>query len=350
MIKLNIQLFGGNDTYYKDYQKENSLNVGDSFSISMGDKVYDNVPVYLLGSLGGSNPGGREAVAAAALVTWLYDQETGGSTKRSKINAQNIDAWYQLNKDNIKLDGSTEVLSKWLAPNQSGNNESYGHFLDALEGSEYTRFKSDLENTLQTGVIKEQTTSQDGGTGKQKDPYGDMFNSYYNDIMAYDQEGTMGNKMLENQVSLKTGEANNAAMLAEANLQSQALGQAQSVRDVVNSLKSERMSQLRAGMNQAQLADRELQMLVGSAGQLAQQNQMARQDAVAADLGQNTAYETAFNDYITQAQALGQNAAANYAALVGDSVSQAKLLEDAKKKNAGFITSFNQATGNIPAK
>ena len=133
-----------------------------------------------------------------------------------------------------------------------------------------------------------------------------MFNAYYNDIMAYDQEGTLGNKMLENQVSLKTGEANNAAMLAEANLQSQALGQAQSVRDVVNSLKSERMSQLRAGMNQAQLADRELQMLVGTSGQLAQQNQMARQDAVAADLGQNTAYETAFNDYITQAQALGQ--------------------------------------------
>lgn len=345
MIKLNIQLFGGNDTNPNDYKKESSLNVGDNFKLSIGDKVYDNVPTYLLGTLGGSNPGGREAVAAAALVTWLYEQETGGSTERSKTNAQNIDAWYQANKDNIKLDDSTEVLSKWLEPKQSWNVESYGHFLDALEGSEYTRFKKDFENTLKTGVVKQ----QDGDTDEQKNPYENMFNAYYNDIMAYDQEGTLGNKMLENQVSLKTGEANNAAMLAEANLQSQALGQAQSVRDVVNSLKSERMSQLRAGMNQAQLADRELQMLVGSAGQLAQQNQMARQDAVAADLGQNTAYETAFNDYITQAQALGQNAAANYAALVGDSVSQAKLLEEAKKKNPNFTDNFNQVTGT-PAK
>ena len=155
----------------------------------------------------------------------------------------------------------------------------------------------------------------------------DAFNKYYNDVMRPQQEGTFGKQMLDTNYNLFTKEAQNAAMLAESSLQAQALAQAQTTKQVVDSLRQERFAQLRAGMNESQLADRELQMLLGTTQQLTAQNQQARQDALAASLGQSTAYEQAFNQYIEQATALGQNATANYASAVADPIDQSYMLK-----------------------
>lgn len=155
----------------------------------------------------------------------------------------------------------------------------------------------------------------------------DAFNKYYADVMRPQLEGTFGKQVLDNNYSLFTKEAQNAAMLAESSLQAQALAQAQTTKQVVDSLRQERFAQLRAGMNESQLADRELQMLLGTTQQLTAQNQQARQDALAASLGQSTAYEQAFNQYVEQATALGQNATANYASAVADPIDQAYMLK-----------------------
>lgn len=109
-------------------------------------------------------------------------------------------------------------------------------------------------------------------------------------------------------------------------MQSQAIQQAQAVKQVTDSVRSERAAQLRAGMSESQLADRELQMLMGSVNQMSDQAQMASQEATAAQLGQSTARENAFNQYIEQTTTLGQNASANYASHVGDANAQAEEL------------------------
>lgn len=328
MIKLNIQLFGG-DTAVDHQDRADSDGDGVVTIPGLNGETY-KVPATLFSRVdadSGRNSNADEEIREAKV--WMSYYLTYGEVPTNTIQLTKYGRDIGLGTREVRHDAKSGAYHNYILPGLK----------DAMATGRIT-------DTTGRAVLPDGVSPDEVST----DAVENAYNQYYNDIMAYDQEGTFGNAILNNQVSLKTKEADNAAMLAEANLQSQALGQAQSVRDVVNSLKSERMSQLRAGMNQAQLADRELQMLVGSAGQLAQQNQMARQDAVAADLGKNTAYETAFNDYITQAQALGQNATANYAALVGDSVTQAKLLEEAKKKNPGFINSFNQATGNTTPK
>lgn len=169
----------------------------------------------------------------------------------------------------------------------------------------------------------------------------DALNQYYNDLFSR-KEGTLGADILANNISLYEKEAANAELVAETSVQQQALAQAQAVKQVTDSLRSERMSQLRAGMSEAQLADRELSMLVGSTNQLSAQATQASQDVLTAKLGGATAQEQAFNDYITQTTALGQNAAAMYAADAGDL--HAKALQYQHQMAAeGQTVSYKQA-------
>ena len=181
------------------------------------------------------------------------------------------------------------------------------------------------------------------------DPREQMYNQYYNDIFSL-EEGTIGKKLLDNNTSLYQKEAENAGIIARAGAQSQALAQASSIKQITDQVRAERMAQLRAGMSESQLADRELQMLMGSVGQLNQATQMADQGALEAELGGTTAREYAFNDYMKDAQVLAQSGAANYASQVGDLLTQAIAyrnanlaagrnitLEQAKKEMAGEV-------------
>ena len=144
-----------------------------------------------------------------------------------------------------------------------------------------------------------------------------QYHQYYNDLYSR-KEGTLGKEILDNNISLFEKEAENTGILAESSLQNQAMAQAQGIRQVTDAIRSERMAQLRAGMSESQLADRELQMLMGSVNNFSNQAQAASQERLAAGLGANTAREQAFNQYIDQTTALGQNATANYASEVGD--------------------------------
>ena len=144
-----------------------------------------------------------------------------------------------------------------------------------------------------------------------------QYNQYYNDLYSRN-EGTLGKEILDNNISLFEKEAENMGILAESSLQNQAMAQAQGVRQVTDAIRNERMAQLRAGMSESQLADRELQMLMGSVNNFSNQAQAASQERLSAGLGATTAREQAFNQYIDQTTALGQNATANYASEVGD--------------------------------
>jgi hypothetical protein len=180
-------------------------------------------------------------------------------------------------------------------------------------------------------------------------PKEDMFNKYYENIWSQ-KEGTLGKQILDNNTSLYEKEAANAQVLAETSVQSQAMAQAQSIKQVTDQVRAERMAQLRGGMSESQLADRELQMLMGSVNQLNSQSQMANQEAMAAQLAKGTARETAFNDYITQGTALGQNASADYASMSGNLMDaaiayQRKMLAEGKVVNiTDALTMVKQET------
>ena len=177
---------------------------------------------------------------------------------------------------------------------------------------------------------------------QQSSPIDTAFNASYNDIFSL-RKGTLGKGILDNNISLYEKQASNAGILADSSIQAQAMSQAQGIKQITDSLRQERMAQLRAGMSESQLADRELQMLMGSVGQFNAQAQMANQEATAARLGATTAREEAFNDYITQGTALGQNAAAFYASSTGNIMAQAEKYRADQKRLFGIDIPLSDA-------
>lgn len=190
--------------------------------------------------------------------------------------------------------------------------ESYtnsdGQVVEARDGKYYV---GDLTQDLST------TTQSDYSRD-------DLMSFYWDQIFKPEQEGTLGYKALQNLTSLYEKEAQNAETLAEANLQTQAMAQARNVKSITDTLRNERMAQLRAGMSESQLADRELQMLLHSTDQLTQQAYQTSQDRLAAQFGKTTAREQAFNDYLNVASQLGQSGAGYYATFAGDADAQTK--------------------------
>jgi hypothetical protein len=178
-----------------------------------------------------------------------------------------------------------------------------------------------------------------------KEPMETAYDKYYEDLFSQ-REGTLGKRMLDNNTSLYEKEAANAQVLANTGVQAQAMSQAQGIKQITDQVRNERLAQLRGGMSESQLADRELSMLMGSVNQFTNQGQMASQEAMAAQLAKSTARETAFNDYITQSTALGQNAAANYASLSGNIMDQAVAYQ-ARMRAEGKTVSIDDAIAHM---
>lgn len=296
-------------------------------------------------------PGLRDAVAAGSVTDTTGQRispnrfKPGYSKQYGMPVAKNADTGSYVYKD--------PNTGKYVIPDMGTENVDYGDltgFTD-MQGNpiQFANDRNDIVNPDTGAVITPPDTPSPDAVENAKEDY---FNRYYEDLYSR-KEGTLGKDILDNNVSLFEKEAQNAAILADTSMQSQAIQQAQAVKQVTDSVRSERAAQLRAGMSESQLADRELQMLMGSVNQMSEQAQMASQEATAAQLGQSTARENAFNQYIEQTTTLGQNAAAQYASHVGDANAQAEELRR-KMAAVGIQITPEQAflitTGQTPNK
>lgn len=381
MIKLNIQLFGGDDG--KDRSETADYNSSGNVNVPGLNGVMYTVPASVFTKIDAAMFEDKEEEVREAKVIMSYYLTYGeypASNDVAKAHSEaiglgdgginidpNSDAYRlytipdlqtEIDKGNVK-DVEGNIAGVTRRQKAAGYDPKYGmpvgvnsrgtylyrdsdtgeYFLAGsttpvtqfgnitdLEGNPITKNPEtgELINSETGEVVKPSTDGTVPGT-----PLDSAYNQYYNDLFSQ-EEGTTGRRILDNNVSLYQKEAQNAQVLANTGLQAQAMTQAQAVKQATDAVRSERMAQLRAGMSESQLADRELQMLMGSVNQMSQQAQIASQEATAAQLASNTARENAFNDYITQATALGQNAAANYASEVGDAYAlAAKIKRDA---------------------
>lgn len=135
--------------------------------------------------------------------------------------------------------------------------------------------------------------------------FDNLLDDYYNDVYSM-QEGTLGRRVVDNKAKLLEQQARNQQIVAETNLQNQALQQAQTVKQITDSLKSERLAKLRAGMNPTQLADQDMQILLSNVQALNQQVTDTNQMRMESMLNQNTAYESAMAEYLGNADTIGQ--------------------------------------------
>jgi hypothetical protein len=143
-------------------------------------------------------------------------------------------------------------------------------------------------------------------------------NNYYKDIYNPEQAGTMGNKILGNMESAAQREANIGAELANIQFQDAAMNQAAIVKQITDQVRSERMARLKAGMSESQIANQDMQTMMANVNALNQNQQMLGQNRLMAQAGQLTAKDQAYDAYLQQANAMGQNAAAFSASDAGN--------------------------------
>lgn len=209
------------------------------------------------------------------------------------VNAENKWAYYHW-----LLDQNADVLGF--------DSSAYIKYKTGEDGKiDSERFKADLA----AGTINEPAPA--------KDPQEEASNYYYRDIYSLN-EGTSGREMYDRLAEAYLNQAQAQATMADVQYQNQAIQQAQIVKNITDQIRAERMARLRAGMNEAQIANQDMQMMMANINALNQNAQMMNQQRLDAYFNTLTARDQAYQAYLDQANARGQNAAAFYAADSGN--------------------------------
>lgn len=185
--------------------------------------------------------------------------------------------------------------------------------------------RSALVTSINTGDVKMDGTVYNprvSNTGINVDTSKtDAFNQYYQDVYSL-QPGTAGSEMLGRLEESYLNQAQQAATIADVQFQQAALQQAQTVKQITDQVRGERMARLRAGMSESQIANQDMQMLMTNVNTLNQNANMLNQQRLQAQVGMNTAQDQAYTDFLTQANARGQVASAFAASDAGDPYQQ----------------------------
>jgi len=147
------------------------------------------------------------------------------------------------------------------------------------------------------------------------------FNQYYQDVYSL-APGTGGADMLNRLEQSYMNQAQQAATMADVGFQQAALQQAQTVKQITDQVRAERMARLRAGMSESQIANQDMQMLMTNVNTLNQNAQMLNDQRLQAQIGINTAQDQAYTDFLAQANQRGQVGAAMAASDAGDAYQQ----------------------------
>jgi len=161
------------------------------------------------------------------------------------------------------------------------------------------------------------TISQNEGLQVPGGDQASAFNEYYRDLYSL-EPGTGGAEMLQRLEQSYQNQAQQQAMLADVGFQQAALQQAQTVKQITDQVRSERMARLRAGMSESQIANQDMQMLLTNVNTLNQNAQMLNQARLEAQAGINTAQDQAYQDFLAQSAQRGQVASAMAASDAGD--------------------------------
>lgn len=167
------------------------------------------------------------------------------------------------------------------------------------------------------------TTVNDDGTRtlnpvNTEDSQSSAFNNYYNDLLKKDINGSLGQEAYNNLYQTELNSANNALDLANAQQQQLGMAQANTVKNIVDSLRNERMSKLRSGMSESQIASENMQMMMQNTNALNQQLAQTDMARLQAQQQANDAQTNAYNQWLQTMGGLLSSASGMAASDAGD--------------------------------
>lgn len=171
--------------------------------------------------------------------------------------------------------------------------------------------------------ITDAAESQNSGVDTSEDSANDAaLNAFYQDAYSL-EDGTTGKAIYDSLLQAEQDAALSNMELAEANYQRQAMRQAQTVKNITDQVRAERVARLRAGMSEAQIANQDMQTLMSNVNALNQQMADADVARLQAQQQYQNAQNTAYQAWLANANAMAQTGAAYAASNAGDIVQQA---------------------------
>lgn len=278
---------------------------------------------------------------------------TGRDGKQYVLDLNNDRGKDDYRFNNLLRKGNAQQLSNAIQtmldygyiPNRAEIEEHTGI---SLTDKEYDNIRYDLDVFLSKNninldnynkVVKEKAEES---MSEQDKAYAD-YNSYYRDTYSLD-EGTTGRKIYDSLLEAERQNALSNMQLADAQQQYSAMQQAETVKAITDQVRAERMEKLRAGMNEAQIANSEMQTLMNNVNTLNQQAQQYNLQRVQAQQQYNNAQHTAYQQWLSNANTMGQIGAAYSASDAGDINQQA--LRIMRQTGLTYEQSIKLAQGN----
>ena len=168
------------------------------------------------------------------------------------------------------------------------------------------------------------------------------FNEYYRDIYST-EAGTTGGDIYNRMVTAEQNAARANMTLADAQMQQAAMQQASTVKALTDQVKAERMAKLRAGMSESQIANQDMQMMMTNINALNQQANEMNYARLQAQQQYNLSQDTAYQQWLDNANVMGQTGAAYAASDAGDVYQQALRIQ--QRTGVSFAKALEQAQG-----
>lgn len=259
-----------------------------------------------------------------ATLTFTYKDPITGKTRKSYIGgsdysfdklfhtSRNTDVYYAIQ---YMLDNGGDIDSEELRTyieSVTGNPVAKSEMSEIIRDAN-TFFKQEGIDVSTLGAMSTEEQAQAAQNA--------AFNSYYQDLYSLD-EGTLGAEMLNNLATAEQNAAMSNMQLADAQYQQAAMQQAESVKAITDQVRAERMSRLRAGMSESQIANQDMQIMLNNMNTLNQQANTMNANRLAAQQQYDLAQDTAYQQYLANATGLGSVGAAMAASDAGDAYMQ----------------------------
>lgn len=174
------------------------------------------------------------------------------------------------------------------------------------------------------------------------------YNNYWNNIYDRNRSDSLGQEAYNEMLAGEQAAGQSAIDLANAQVQQLGMAQAQTVKNITDQLRAERMSMLRAGMSESQIANQDMQQMIANTNALNDQIAASNMGVLQGQQQINNAQYTAYQNWLNSMNAVGTNASAMAAADAGDSYMQ--TLKRMKQTGETFGTSASHITGEYQSK
>ena len=274
--------------------------------------------------------------------------------------AKTVSKGRALTLDELKKVDGMQLASKWQGTHVLDNKnwqDIYNQYLQFINQN-----KDNFGYTVDENGDKIVEPITDPQTGESLDPDNEedkakieeikrneardiSFNSYYNDIYDRNRYGSLGQEAYNEMLAAEQNAAQNNIDLANAQVQQLGMAQAQTVKNITDQLRAERMSMLRAGMSESQIANQDMQQMIANTNALNDQIAASNMAVLQGQQQMNNAQQTAYQNWLNSMNAVGTNASAMAAADTGDSYMQ--TLKRMNKTGESYKAANDYITGRI---